>query len=252
MLANVISAIGTEHFYKTLFTVMRTEINACQLVAHRFKGVSPYQMPKKIEPLAVEADDSASCLKRVNEYIEKLYSSDPFLNIITAPTATANVKVEAISTEQMAHNEYRERLFSSSELAGKISLILRLPEDALSISIYRKNSQGSFSANEITRISDMGAILTAALERHCSLKRDASGDITSIAKIFSGLSLGKPLSDRESAICAYITLGYSNLAISLHLDVSIHTVSTYRRRAYAKLNVTSQAEVFNLLLKHMH
>lgn len=230
---------------------MRSEVNACQLVVHRFKGVSATHMPSQIESLAVEADDSESCLKRVSEYMERLHLSDPFLNALT-PSESQSVMVKAISTDQMAQSEYRERLFSASQLAGKMSLILRRPEDAMSISIYRKNYQGSFSPNEVTRISSIGDIVTAALERHCTLKRDVSHNISSVAEAFSRLPANKALSSREAAVCAYITLGYSNLAISLHLDVSIHTVSTYRRRAYAKLNITSQSELFSLLLKHMH
>jgi DNA-binding CsgD family transcriptional regulator len=42
--------------------------------------------------------------------------------------------------------------------------------------------------------------------------------------------------------------GYSNEAIALDLGLSFHSVRTYRRRAYAKLNVTSQNELFALIL----
>jgi DNA-binding CsgD family transcriptional regulator len=43
-------------------------------------------------------------------------------------------------------------------------------------------------------------------------------------------------------------MGYSNEAIALHLDLSFHSVRTYRRRAYLKLGVTSQNELFALIL----
>jgi DNA-binding CsgD family transcriptional regulator len=42
--------------------------------------------------------------------------------------------------------------------------------------------------------------------------------------------------------------GYSNEAIALDLDISFHSVRTYRKRAYAKLNVTSQNELFAHIL----
>jgi DNA-binding CsgD family transcriptional regulator len=44
--------------------------------------------------------------------------------------------------------------------------------------------------------------------------------------------------------------GYSNEAIALDLDLSFHSVRTYRRRAYAKLQVTSQNELFALILNN--
>lgn len=39
-------------------------------------------------------------------------------------------------------------------------------------------------------------------------------------------------------------LGYSTLAFGLRLGVSLNTVATHRRRAYLKLGVCSQNELF--------
>jgi len=52
----------------------------------------------------------------------------------------------------------------------------------------------------------------------------------------------------EAAVCARIVTGYSNEAIALDLGISFHSVRTYRKRAYAKLNVTSQNELFAQVL----
>jgi DNA-binding CsgD family transcriptional regulator len=52
------------------------------------------------------------------------------------------------------------------------------------------------------------------------------------------------LSPREAEICAHIVLGYSALAISLNLGISVNTVTTHRKRAYGKLRVCSQNELF--------
>ena len=56
------------------------------------------------------------------------------------------------------------------------------------------------------------------------------------------------LSLREAQICARIVSGYSNEAIGLVLGLSFHSVRTYRRRAYTKLGITSQNELFSLVL----
>jgi DNA-binding CsgD family transcriptional regulator len=59
---------------------------------------------------------------------------------------------------------------------------------------------------------------------------------------------GPALSEREAAVCVGIVTGHSNEAIALHLELSINSVRTYRRRAYAKLQITSQNELFALIL----
>lgn len=50
------------------------------------------------------------------------------------------------------------------------------------------------------------------------------------------------LSAREQVVLEHLTKGYSTTEIAQQLDVSRHTVRTYVRRIYEKLEVNSQAE----------
>ncbi|GGZ15803.1 hypothetical protein GCM10011614_33340 [Novosphingobium colocasiae] len=52
------------------------------------------------------------------------------------------------------------------------------------------------------------------------------------------------LSHREAEICAGIIMGYSTEAIGLNCMISVNTVATHRKRAYAKLGISSQNELF--------
>ena len=61
---------------------------------------------------------------------------------------------------------------------------------------------------------------------------------------------GKPdLSDREQQVVQHILHGYSSESISRVLEISITTVKTHRKRAYAKLGISSQSELLSLFLK---
>jgi DNA-binding CsgD family transcriptional regulator len=54
---------------------------------------------------------------------------------------------------------------------------------------------------------------------------------------------GKPaLSAREQEVLEYITKGFTSDEIAAMMSVSRHTVLTYVRRIYAKLEVNSKAE----------
>lgn len=52
------------------------------------------------------------------------------------------------------------------------------------------------------------------------------------------------ITPREAEVCASIVLGYTVLGISMNLGISINTVATHRKRAYAKLRISSQNELF--------
>ncbi len=57
------------------------------------------------------------------------------------------------------------------------------------------------------------------------------------------------LTAREREVCLRILSGQSSEAISADLDISIHSTLTYRRRAYQRLRISSQNELFALVLK---
>jgi len=123
---------------------------------------------------------------------------------------------------------------------------LRRPRDAICLSLYRDRRYGSFGVEEFNKIDAIKAPLAAALERHLDLNPTPTRRACRMTDILQSIEGVPMLSSREAAICARIVTGYSNEAIALDLGISFHSVRTYRRRAYEKLNVTSQNE---LLLK---
>jgi DNA-binding CsgD family transcriptional regulator len=57
---------------------------------------------------------------------------------------------------------------------------------------------------------------------------------------------GHGLTPREAQVCASITLGGNSRNIGRTLGISAHTVATHRKRAYSKLGIRSQNQLFAL------
>jgi len=55
---------------------------------------------------------------------------------------------------------------------------------------------------------------------------------------------GHGLTPREAEVCAAIVLGSKVKGTSRRLNISTHTVATHRKRAYSKLGIGSQNELF--------
>lgn len=55
------------------------------------------------------------------------------------------------------------------------------------------------------------------------------------------------LTRREAEVCAAIVMGYRAETIAGRLGISPNTVTTHRKRAYAKLHISSQTELFGIL-----
>ncbi len=243
MLAEVVLAIGTPKYYSVLYEQMCKAYRACQIVIQSYAGAG-----HEIQLLAAQSHDGDHCFGRIGDYVTRLHRVDPFRDELV-PAAEQRMVIKAIDAEDMGRSEYQMRLFSQAQLRGKLSLIIRGPRGAVVMSVYRHVQSAPFSADDLSLMTETAPVLAASLERHCSFAQQSDWTLERLTEVFSGLDRPKRLSEREAAVCAHMLLGYSNLAMSLNLDLSIHSVSTYRRRAYAKLGVTSLSELFALVMK---
>ena len=211
MMDTVIMSIGTERFSQTLFDTMQRGLAIRQMVIHRFRAGEP------VEPLALESDerDGDQLHGLVDQYVRRFHPQDPFRPEL-APALERSLQVRAVSADQVRDTEYRDRLFTRPGISAKLSLLIREQDHALSISLYRDMSRGVFGEREVFWLRQSHAILAAAVQRHYALVgMRRQDDIPSIAATFGGLAAARPLSERESAVCARIVKGYSNEAIAI-------------------------------------
>ncbi|MEH6631696.1 MAG: helix-turn-helix transcriptional regulator [Halopseudomonas aestusnigri] len=96
-------------------------------------------------------------------------------------------------------------------------------------------------------------VLSSAILKHfefASQDFDVSGGKPSQEYRFQ--EFGKDiLTSREQDITKLILTGHSSNSIGLNLDISLPTVKTHRRNIYSKLEISSQAELFNLFVKKL-
>jgi DNA-binding CsgD family transcriptional regulator len=247
LIDNIIGAIGSPDFGKALFATFHETMAARQVVVHRFHENAP------VEPLIQESEEKGDWVRTlVRRYVGGYFAHDPFRPMLEMPRER-EICVLAVDMHEIRHAEYRDRLYGEPGLAGKMALILRQPREVISVSLYRDRSEGAFAKRDIAKIKRCGQTLAAALEKHLSLMDNVvSPTVQNIEDALIHLEALRPLSGREASVCARVVMGYTNEAASLDLGLSYHSVATYRRRAYDKLGITSQNELFALLLSRSH
>jgi DNA-binding CsgD family transcriptional regulator len=243
VLENVILSIGKVEFEDVLFEAFRRGMRARQVV------VFHYRDDMTVETLVAKDDRQDGCVHSlVHDYMHGYHVNDPIRARCT-PAKSRTVELQGFAAKKIAETEYLQRMYVEPGIAGKLCVILRRPSDAICLALYRDRRDGSFEDEDFNRFDAIKAPLAAAFERHLDLKPARTlPSLTRMADILQGSESVPMLSSREAAVCARIVTGYSNEAIALDLDLSFHSVRTYRRRAYAKLNVTSQNELFALIL----
>jgi DNA-binding CsgD family transcriptional regulator len=130
--------------------------------------------------------------------------------------------------------------------------VVRAPDHALYVNLYRGIDRPPFTSEELEIIRRSSDVLIAMIERHFALTNDEdAGDLKAVQRLIAEIARerGAPLSMREADTCARIVAGYSTEGIALSLGVSQHSVISYRRRAFEKLGIATQKELFAIVLR---
>jgi DNA-binding CsgD family transcriptional regulator len=243
MLEDLIRSVGTEQFSRTAFCLLQGQLAIRHLVIARYAHHQP------IEILAVESDGSEDIFyPAINHYMRTSYVGDPLRSHYFGSEKSEHL-LFSVAAEQVDDARTRERLYSAVGIAGKLSLLIRRAEDVLTLSVYRAEEVGCFERRHVEQMRAWSGTLAATVERHVAmLEPPVLNNLEALRKLIADVPRGSRLSPRETAVCARIITGHSSESIALNLGISAHSVATYRRRAYAKLNVSSQNELFLLLL----
>ena len=119
-------------------------------------------------------------------------------------------------------------------------------------SVYRSLRNRGFADAELARLTQVVPVLGALLRRYWSgygpSKLEASPPDHSVERIFARFG-EEVLSDREREVVQLILRGHSSESIGFNLGISLGTVKTHRKNAYAKLGISSQSELLSLFLQ---
>lgn len=241
MIENVILEIGKPGFSVRLFDNASRVLNLRQMVAYRFDPVG------KIDLLfAVSRDGEDAMHRAIRDYSTSLHMRDP-LRRHHQVQPERQFGVHHVEARTISDTSFRQNLYVSQRLASKTAIVIRRPTDAIAIGLFRGDDAGEFSGRQWDYLNYSAATVAAAVERHVDLCREPP--ISDWARRLEAVASVRPLSRQEIAVCSQILNGYFNEAISLNMGISVHSVITYRRRAFAKLRVGTQNELFNLLVR---
>jgi len=230
----LISAIGTKHFGRS----MMDEINSILPVSHI--TVFTFDPSDTVNSMMTEGDIKAD---RAHElaaaYSKYFFQTDPNLSRIKQSRQAFCPQWLQFPHRAAEATSYYDYFFADTDLVDKVSLIFSPGDTVFYCNFYRLVDRGNFSTEEKQNLKELAPLIASCIERH---------DLVSIGYRKQSASLDQ-LTDRERGVCDLIVSGYSSEAIALKLELSINSIKTYRKRAYSKLAISSQNELFHLMLQ---
>ena len=241
MFETIIPAIGTSQFAKVLFAELQPVLSLRQLVIYRFLPDASIELL-----MAESADDDQNMHRVIRDYSRSLHKRDPIRDR-TCPMPVRQLAVRHLEAEAIPDAVFRDTLYRTQRMASKTAIVVQRPSDVMVIGFFRGEEAGELSSHQWEFVQRSAGAIAASVERHVDL-------LTTPMTIdwesrLQAISDRTALSRREIAVCTQILEGYFNEAIALNMGLSVHSVITYRRRAFAKLGISTLSELFAMVLR---
>ncbi len=261
-LNKTIAKLGQAEFEDSLFDLVNAMVcvDHCVVFINNNDGSIAHLFTKSILSDKI-------CRSLAKAYTERFYVRDPNLDALGQEQEAPKEKMTLLPHTSMTNYDegYKARFFTGTGLVDKVSSLLETSQYSIYCSFYRLQESGRFKPREFDELSRILPILTNLIFKHSRLAGVGENE-NQHDPIITQVPLGRTadatvnlrnarnevftqLTEREQQVCIRILQGLTSEAISLDLKVAISTIHTYRKRAYAKLGISSQNELFSLYLE---
>ncbi|MEY9879536.1 helix-turn-helix transcriptional regulator [Bradyrhizobium sp. USDA 329] len=178
-------------------------------------------------------------------YAGQFHESDPNRDALFEAEGDAPIMLPCFAP-RMYGARYRKIFFNDSGIVDKCATAIWTGDTCFYVNFYRIAAQGRFDDEQCRRLAAIAPAIAASVARH--FQGSATPDQT-LAALFATRAPLADLTPREREVCHRILLGFSSEAISRGLGISLHSTLTYRKRAYERLGISSQNELFAIVLR---
>lgn len=246
-LADVVLALGKPYFWDRLSLSVGLML--------RNDGIVIFRYQSDREPAFVFSDYTDQVARNeFRQYRTSAYLLDPFY-IAYLDRRLKNVQLlRDLVADRFFSSEYYRSYYRRTRLVDEAGLFCWVkPDDLIILSIARREGGSHFSASSIREFRTFAPLVVNLVRRHVEVCALPANEMRPAAPEKTGkvLQFGEAgaLTQRETMIANLILRGHSSRSIALLLGISLDTVKTHRRHMYRKLNISSQAELFSLIVK---
>ncbi|WP_233835657.1 helix-turn-helix transcriptional regulator [Paraburkholderia sp. ZP32-5] len=151
--------------------------------------------------------------------------------------------------DEIENDAYRAACYAQPNVSDRLSLLVQ-PMDSvwLSINLYRDRAYGVFAPGELERIENIAPLFAHAAKGHYALNGQHQQG-TAAAMLARARRVCPTLTPRELDVLRGTLEGASAAEIAERMGVKPASVVTYQKRAYARLGVSTQRQLFALCMQ---
>ncbi len=252
LLSQCIDSIGAGNFPQSLIDALKS------LTDFDYSVVFTYYQSEK--PICLFHTFSPE--KRVvfvDDYLKGPYLLDPFFKACGRQVDAGLYRLRNVAPDRFYQSEYYRSYYVQTGLSEEICYTLYLLNGvAVVISLMRSGESSRFSVREFRLLESVTPVVVSLAQRHWQNVPDRfdvetavneSHDDRSLIENTVGALFSQSITPRETQVVAQVLEGHSSDSIAKNLGISVGTVRIHRRNIYAKLQISSQQELFSIFFK---
>lgn len=244
-IAEIVSSLGSSSFPETL---LKTLNQACTL--DHLSLVHLEERDRITYVFSASADNVAITRTMQQLYLSIYYRLDPNKEFLDHFSEERSILIRRMQPQNIQDQEYRKLWYEKMGIVDRLSILTKADKGLYCLNLFR--TREPFNDQDIRALAEISSLLSALTIKQTRLAGSLSSFMTRDTQIETLMQrlekIDNSLTRREKEVCARILLGMSSEGIALDLEIKMQSVLTYRKRAYAKLNISSQNELFALCL----
>lgn len=246
-LAETIRHLGGQGFESALYDWLRRCLAPDNIIVLAYRDALPPQV------LFTQSDQPQVFSQLERTYLAGAYLLDPFHDLHVNRVTAGAYRLRDVAPDAFHRSRYFIDYYQQTTLIDEVTFIAYPhPDISLNICLGRDAASGRpFGPVEIETAQRLAPIVIALAETHWTNLADPGGAPSDVAAdLIAALRdrHGIRLSARQAEVALLILRGHSTQSISLRLGLSSQTIKVFRKQLYAKCALTSQAELFALLV----
>ena len=244
-LAPVVSAMGSDTFPSALSLALRELVGADDVTLLQYGATS-------LPTIAYSAPPGTAIQGTLETYLKGPFLLDPFYRAAANDHRFGVFQLNDLAPEGFHDSEYYRGWYRNCGFNDECGLLIPLSDGFINLALGVTGSNAQFSPQQVRLLEDLFPLVSAIAQHHWRGQRTQQSSQPGLRQQLHcslaafGASI---LTKRERQITELVLLGNSTRMIAEKLGISTETVKLHRKHAYAKLDVSSQAELFLLFME---
>ena len=186
-------------------------------------------------------------------YVAGAFRLDPYYDLHRQRAPDGVYRLSDIAPDAFHRSRYFIEYYDQTTLQDEITFVVwPAPGVSLNLCLGRDVTSGrAFSGVELECCQRLGPVVAAMAREHWRGIVESTGPAEDTAAVLAAAAArrhGIALSPRQAEVALMILRGHSTMSISLRLGRSAQTVKVFRKQLYQRCRISSQAQLFALML----